>query len=87
MLKFPYNDGRSLLLIPTTVHFGINNKFISLTSQDAQSLVDINDLQALMDMVSETNQNSMLAQKKLLLWHQHLGHADFQNIQRVCQPS
>jgi hypothetical protein len=53
----------------TTNLFGTQDKYIGLTYQDAQTFGDTNGLQALMNVVDDNNQNIMLAQKGLLLWH------------------
>jgi hypothetical protein len=86
-LQFPYNDGSSLPLMLTTTHFRTSNKFAGLTFQDALTIGDSNELNTFMNLVDDNNQNIMSAQKELLLWHQRLGHADRQNVQRMlCQP-
>jgi hypothetical protein len=87
-LQFPYNNGSSLPLMLTTNHFGTSNKSAGLAFQDAQTLGDTNGLNAFINVVNKTNQNLTSAKKELLLvCYQRLGHADFQNVQRMlCQP-
>jgi hypothetical protein len=77
-LTFPYNSGSSLPLMLTTKHFNRSSKFVGLTYQDGQTLGNTAHLSAFLNVADKTNQNLLPAEKELLLWHQRLGHADFQ---------
>jgi hypothetical protein len=66
--------------------FNPPSKFVGLTYEDGQTLGNMTHLIAfLKNVAGETarNQNCMSAEKELLLWHQLLGHANFQQIQQV----
>jgi hypothetical protein len=71
----------------TTKHFNRSSKFVGLTYQDGQTLGNTAHLSVFLNVVDETNQNLSPAEKQLLLWHQRMGHADFQQVQQMlCQP-
>jgi hypothetical protein len=86
-LTFPYNARSCLPLMLTTQHFHCSSKFVGLTYEDGQTFGNTAHLSAFLNVADETNHNLMPVEKELLLWHQRLGHADFQHIQQMlCQP-
>lgn len=72
----PYNPGSNLPLMLTRTQ-----TVVGLARSDTEYLADYNQVSACLSVVDEVNQNLTSSQKELSLWHQRLGHANFQWVQ------
>jgi hypothetical protein len=69
-----------------TKHFNQPTKCVGLPYLAGQTLGNTAHFIAFLNVADKSNQNRSPVEKELLLWHQRLGHADFQQVQQMlCQ--
>jgi hypothetical protein len=84
VMEFTYHKGCNLPMARVVAKS--DDIMVGMTVTDAKNIFGMKGTGSmLMSVADETNQNLTASQRELLSWHQKLGHADMQQVQRLCR--